>query len=304
MNKLGTSDLASDMERVAYNQHQISDQVASETSRIKDHVTGHHIQTRAILTVMLVMCTLVICVCTILQILGFTNAINSRLDSIETHLNDIDSTMISMDSEMYSVWSEMYSIRNETTNNDLASQDDEVAPAEESPDKLPEYVEPTSESSNIVLHSTSDLLTPTGFTAEQFQDVIDDTFTNILVYDDPSYYSNFGQALYEVEQEYNYNALYLLGISGLESGYGTSRLATKANNSFGLVGMQFDTVYDSVKYCGKLIKESYIDAGLTTISSIGKKYCPPNCTSWASGVQWITNQYIKSADALVSKVSS
>ena len=66
---------------------------------------------------------------------------------------------------------------------------------------------------------------------------------------------------------------YLHYQSSLESGWG---LKHPNNNLFGFNSgaMYFDSDGESINYFGELIRERYIDLGLTSIGSISKKYCP------------------------------
>lgn len=98
-------------------------------------------------------------------------------------------------------------------------------------------------------------------------------------------------AIIDVEEKYGINALFTLAVARLESGNGTSRIAQKKNNLFGInaidgnafnMATTFDTKSDSVYYFGDLIKNKYVDKGLDTIQKINKKYC--TSTSWASKV--------------------
>ena len=90
----------------------------------------------------------------------------------------------------------------------------------------------------------------------------------------------------------------MLGIASLESGWGTSSLATTQNNLYGLHGCKFDSVDECTEYMGNLIRNFYIDQGLNTLSKIQARYCPPGGSKWVNDVTWCTNKYINAANEL------
>lgn len=161
-------------------------------------------------------------------------------------------------------------------------------------------MEPESEPDPIV-YNTKRLLEPSGFTAAQFDAIIEETFARKFPRKDIGIFADLGGTLYQIEQDNGFNALYILGIGCLESGYGKSTLAKTKNNPYGLLGMSFDSIADSTTYLGNLLQRSYIGKGRTSLTEIGKKYCPPTYQDWASSVQWITNQYIETANALIAE---
>lgn len=101
------------------------------------------------------------------------------------------------------------------------------------------------------------------------------------------------KAILKIEDEYGINAFFTIAVMKLESGNGSSRLATKKNNLFGLnaidgngynKGLSFKTKADCVLKFGQLIANKYIDKGFTTIEKVAKKYCPAN-SKWPSHVK-------------------
>lgn len=119
-------------------------------------------------------------------------------------------------------------------------------------------------------------------------------------------------ALLDNYKEYGIDPIFQLAVFCLESGYGTSRLAQNKNNICGYNAYPTATVstYDNATYfesksdCvlafGKTINENYINNNLMTVSSIAKKYCPPNHISWTENVtslqSKITSMYDKYID--------
>ncbi|GMK38079.1 hypothetical protein PCCS19_11330 [Paenibacillus sp. CCS19] len=101
------------------------------------------------------------------------------------------------------------------------------------------------------------------------------------------------KAILKVEQEYGVNAYFTIAVMKLESGNGSSKLARKKNNLFGLnasgsnpynKALSFKSKADSVLKFGELIAEKYIDRGYTTIDKVAKKYCPAN-SKWPRHVK-------------------
>lgn len=76
-----------------------------------------------------------------------------------------------------------------------------------------------------------------------------------------------------------------------ETGNRTSLAYKNLNNVGGLMGsnglMKFDTVEESYEFMIRVIKNYYIDMGLTTIEQIGSKYCPVGAKNDPAGI----NQY-------------
>lgn len=190
---------------------------------------------------------------------------------------------------------------NETTQLSLATINNIDSTLSDYIDKIEfdsELIEETTQvddTSNTIKYNTTDITQKSGYTAEQINEIVNTTLTNLNKHTDA--FVNLGEGLYNAEKEYNINCLYLLGIASLESGWGTSKYATDLNNIYGLVGMKFNSVTECSEYMGALLRNSYIDKGYDSLSSIQTKYCPNN-TTWTSSVEWCTNQYIKTAEAL------
>lgn len=92
-----------------------------------------------------------------------------------------------------------------------------------------------------------------------------------------------GQAFYDMENTYNVNALFAMGVVMHESANGYKKANT--HNYFGFRGnngwMSFNNPYDCIQYFGKLIHNNY--SGRNTISAIQSKYCPDG-SPWANRV--------------------
>lgn len=161
-------------------------------------------------------------------------------------------------------------------------------------EKLEEAIEEIKGSK--VVYNTTDIAHKSGYTAEQFDAIINKVFTDMNK--KTTSLTTISDSLYKVEQENDVNGLYLLGIASLESGWGTSGLATKSNNLYGLIGRKFNSVDECTEYMGSLLRSAYIDKGLNTLSKIQTKYCPNGGSKWINDVMWCANRYINAANEL------
>ena len=98
-----------------------------------------------------------------------------------------------------------------------------------------------------------------------------------------------GPAFYDMENTYNVNALFAMGVAMHESANGYKTANT--HNYFGFRGnngwMSFSSAYECIQYFGKLIHYEYSDK--QTISAIQHKYCPDG-SSWTLNVKTHINQ--------------
>ena len=161
-------------------------------------------------------------------------------------------------------------------------------------EKLEEAIEEIEETK--VVYNTTDIAHKSGYTAEQFDAIINKVFTDMNK--KTTSLTTIGDSLYKVEQENDVNGLYLLGIASFESGWGTSSLAIKSNNLYGLIGCKFNSVDKCTEYMGSLLRSAYIDKGLDTLAKIQTKYCPNGGSKWINDVTWCVNRYINAANEL------
>ena len=161
-------------------------------------------------------------------------------------------------------------------------------------EKLEEAIEEIEETK--VVYNTTDIAHKSGYTAEQFDAIINKVFTDMNK--KTTSLTTIGDSLYKVEQENDVNGLYLLGIASFESGWGTSSLASKSNNLYGLIGCKFNSVDKCTEYMGSLLRNAYIDKGLNTLAKIQTKYCPNGGSKWINDVTWCANKYINAANEL------
>lgn len=218
------------------------------------------------------------------RILESLEKMNNDLVAISEYAQTIKTQLDTMSDDSYTKIAESKEIEEE-----IKEVEEEIES-----DPEPEVTEPVVS----VEYNYTDIAQKSGFTAEQFNAIISKAFTDMGKSDTKM--TDIGAGLYTAEQEYNVNGLYLLGIASLESGWGTSGLATKANNIYGLIGMSFDSVDDCSEYMGKLIRNSYIDKGYDTLDKIQTKYCPNGGSKWVGNIKWCANKYITAATELYS----
>ncbi len=107
-----------------------------------------------------------------------------------------------------------------------------------------------------------------------------------------------GQAFLNAQKKYGISASVLAGICIHESGNGKSRLAKTKNNIGGvrIVGSTkfrtFNSVAECIDYMGGLLKRKYVNQGLTTLSQINSKYCPPSDPTDTTGTNYIWAQEV------------
>lgn len=137
-----------------------------------------------------------------------------------------------------------------------------------------------------------DITRRSGMNAEQFNEVIEKTLNKVGHYDSALY--GHGQALEDVETVYNINGLLLLSIAGEESSWGSYGPAKNRCNFWGVGRMAgypssngraiFPSTYRGFWETGRLIRENYMNCGLTSLYGIGTKYCPDTAENWADAV--------------------
>lgn len=106
-----------------------------------------------------------------------------------------------------------------------------------------------------------------------------------------------GKCFKDAEQKYHVNAVFLVAIAIFESGNGTSAMARRRNNCFGLLGRRFKSVEECIDYTAKLIsseKGCYYGRRRYTIHGISRIYAPtwhhPGNRRWPSSVVAIMNK--------------
>lgn len=115
-----------------------------------------------------------------------------------------------------------------------------------------------------------------------------------------------GAMVASVAEKYGLDPNLFAAIIGIETGYGTSNAIKNYNNPGGMMDpssnwmklTHYSSLQEGLEAMARNLKKNYIDKGLTTVSSIGAKYCPvgaandPNGTNsgWVPSVVSIYNQ--------------
>ena len=163
------------------------------------------------------------------------------------------------------------------------------------------YMEPTIETvveeaiAEPIVINTSDITSPSNLNVDEIDAVIMATHETYGYSNSGSMLHGIGQYLYNAEQTYGINALYILSVATWEGGWGTSNAAVNYNNSYGLMTnsglMRFSSVEEGVMDFARRMREYYFDCGRTEPYSIGKKYCPGNATRWGDKISLIMSMY-------------
>jgi beta-N-acetylglucosaminidase len=127
---------------------------------------------------------------------------------------------------------------------------------------------------------------PCRLTGEQINDILEGTGL-----------SGLGETYAAGEEETGINALFVISITALESGWGDSYNARERNNLGGIKGADgyraFDSREDSIRDMYDFLDRLYIKQGRTTIAEIGAKYC--ESAGWAGQVERIMRDLIDQA---------
>ena len=106
-----------------------------------------------------------------------------------------------------------------------------------------------------------------------------------------------GESVLLNEKKYGVNAYFILGVASQESGFGTSLMARKKNNLFGIGAydegsyenaLSFNSKSECVEYFCSLIL-LYLESGRSTPATIHKRYASDEL--WASRVVQLMNSY-------------
>jgi beta-N-acetylglucosaminidase len=103
-------------------------------------------------------------------------------------------------------------------------------------------------------------------------------------------FSGLGKSLVSSEKKYNVNGIFILAVAMRMSNNGTSKLACRSNNLFGMLKsdcrtyIKFDSNSKSVEYFSKLMSIYYFNNGYNTIDKVSKKYIPGASDKWKSDI--------------------
>ena len=176
---------------------------------------------------------------------------------------------------------------------------------EESTTVEPTTEEPTETTTESLVRPINgyDITRRSGFTEEEFNEIINRTLSNVGHADSAFY--NAGEALKDIEDTYNINGLFILAIASEESAWGCYGPAKNRQNFTGMGPVKgrpssngravFTSVYDCFWNTSRNLRENYMNSGLTSLYSIGYKYCPPTAEDWADNVSSHMSRYRNSA---------
>lgn len=85
-----------------------------------------------------------------------------------------------------------------------------------------------------------------------------------------------GQAFLDAQNKYGINALFLMSIAKVESGYGAKPKTYCKYNVVGMVGQKPKSYAECIDSLGRNLNKNYISKGHTTIEKIRDKYCNAN----------------------------
>lgn len=272
------------------------------------------------ITFMIMCCVIIVCALVTMnskiKMNQFMNSYSSKYEDLVQQLNSLQDENKNLSAEILKLSATTLSA---STSTDATSEDIPVASTNTTtkdtsttvktaiPAESNDSVSSTTTSSNPVevtaTINTTDITSKSNLTADQFNKIIEAVFVKYgYGYDSSSAMYNIGEYLVQMEQQTNVNGLFALSVGSLESGYGSSKLALKKHNLFGISGgsgyRSFDSVNDCIQYFGKLISNNYIANGRTTAKKIGSKYCPGNASKWAGDVNWFMKIYTEAVASL------
>lgn len=90
--------------------------------------------------------------------------------------------------------------------------------------------------------------------------------------------------------EYELDWRLVAAISGVESTFG-KRIPQNSYNAYGWANgnYYFESWEDSIEQVSRVLKEKYVDKGLTSVNQIARRYAPPS-NSWAWKVKYFMDE--------------
>lgn len=148
--------------------------------------------------------------------------------------------------EVYSTLKEKYGIAVVQTTPDVIS------------DAVSEKASENKNTRNLTLSVNSDLRVASNVTSEEIDKMLEGTKLHGL-----------GSAFVEAEQKYGVNALYMMGLACLESGFGNSAFAQKRNNLYGWNAVDsnpnnassFTSKKEATLYVASKLQSNYLTEG-------------------------------------------
>lgn len=136
-----------------------------------------------------------------------------------------------------------------------------------------------------------DLGEPCGLSKEDFVKLMEE-----LPYDYTGFYARNAEFIWDMEQEYNINAIFICGIIAQESGW--AQYDACKNNFTGTMGnngyASFESEEEGIEYTFKNLQNGYISNGLTTVSTIAPVYVGYSGSGWDTKVFSAMKMIIKS----------
>ena len=98
-----------------------------------------------------------------------------------------------------------------------------------------------------------------------------------------------GADFVELENTYGINGVFAIAVAKVESGLGSSHLAMKKNNFFGMIGNSFSSDREGVLAFGRLMNKPVYHG--KPLDVIARTYCPPTAVEWTSAVKACMSRY-------------
>jgi flagellum-specific peptidoglycan hydrolase FlgJ len=133
-----------------------------------------------------------------------------------------------------------------------------------------------------------DITTISGLSIDDYNDILDS-----LQLSQNSILNNIATSLYNAENEYNVNGVFILAVAIRMTNYGVRGNAIDNNNLFGLLSSdhmsyrKYSNPDESIKYFAKLMRIYYFDRNIDTIDEVSKKYVSNKSSKWSNDISEI-----------------
>lgn len=105
-----------------------------------------------------------------------------------------------------------------------------------------------------------------------------------------------GGPVKDIEDIYGVNAYFTISVASLESSYGSSNMAKRQNNIFGMLGHSFNSYGECVYFFGRLMDKYKNERGLDMSPyGINPTYCTDG-SDWDGEVTSLMNSYVRKAN--------
>lgn len=101
--------------------------------------------------------------------------------------------------------------------------------------------------------------------------------------------AGLGAAFVRSGHKYRVSPEFVVSIAGVESTFGR---AACGKNAWGIgsCSRSFRSWVHGIDFVTRMLREKYLDRGLTSLASIGRTYCPPCGAKWSGDVGWYMRQ--------------